>query len=126
MSRLRRRRRSRSGPETEIGTRGPVSRRLGVGRRIEITAAFLAIVGFGFLIGPKIEGLFDKGGRVKLEVAEVAVSNVPAEFTVVGAGELDQASATEPRIEATIWNFGQETAWIEEARITVIDLALMS
>lgn len=126
MSLLRRRRRSRSGPEAEIGPRKPSGGRPGWGRAIEITAAFLAIVGFGFLVGPRIEALFAKEGRAKLEVAEVAVANVPAEFSVVGDGELDQAPSTEPRIEATVRNLGKETAWVEEARITLIDSAYMS
>lgn len=97
------------------------------GHRIEVTAAFLAIVAFVFWAAPKVEALFPGGdGTASLEIGEVAVANVPADFNTVGIGELDQVPATEPRIEATVRNLGAETAWIEEARIVVLDSARFS
>ena len=84
-------------------------------------SAFLAIVAFVFLLGGKVEGLFGNEGEVRLEVAEVGVKNVPARFTTVGYAESEQVASTEPRIEATVRNRGDQTAWIEEARVTVLD-----
>lgn len=92
--------------------------KLGLGRRVEITAAFLGILVAGFVLGPKIEGAFDGGGDVRLEIDEITVSNPPAEYT--SAGEFTQIPTTEPTVAATVRNRGDETAWIEEARVTLV------
>jgi hypothetical protein len=116
----RRRRRTR---EVGIGAAESRPRETGWGWRIQVVSAFLAIVGFAFLVGSKVEGFFDGETEVRLEVAEVAVANGPADFDTVGDGEVVQVAATKPRIEATVRNLGEETAWVEEARVTVLDSA---
>jgi hypothetical protein len=97
-----------------------------LGRRVEITAAFLGILVAGFVLGPKIVGAFDDGADARLEIAEITVSNPPAAYSSPGVAELRQDPATEPTIAATVRNRGDDTAWIEEARIAVIDGARLS
>lgn len=87
---------------------------------MEGTAAFLSIVLAAFVLWPKIEAAVWGADDVRLEVAEPAVSNPPAEYRTVAAGEVSQDPETEPTIAATVRNHGDDTAWIEEARITVM------
>lgn len=116
-----------SGPSPESvefgGSAGNRRRGLGLGRRVEITAAFLGILVAGFVLEPKIEGAFDHGSEARLEVAEVTVSNRPASYSTGRPGELLQDPDTEPTVAATVRNRGDDTAWIEEARIDVIAAA---
>ncbi|HEX6781926.1 MAG TPA: hypothetical protein VF125_07840 [Solirubrobacterales bacterium] len=121
----RAKRRGRRPAESGIGVREPATRRLSWDRRVEITAALLGIVAIGFALGPKIEGAFDGGEDARLEIAEITVSNPPAAYSSSAAG-LEQDPATEPTVAATVRNRGEETAWIEEARITVVDSARLS
>jgi hypothetical protein len=113
-------------PEAEIGPRRKKPHRLAWDRRVEIAAALLSIIAIGFALEPKIEGAFEEEGKVWLEIDEVTVSNPPASYSTSGAGELEQDPATEPTIAATVRNRGEETAWIEEARITVVAAARLS
>jgi hypothetical protein len=112
--------------EVEIGHRPSSPRKPGWGRRIEIAAAFLTIVGLGFALGPKIEAALEGEGEVRLEVGEVTISNPPASYSSSGPGEIEQNPVTEPTIVATVRNRGDETAWIEEARVTVVESARLS
>jgi hypothetical protein len=109
--------------ESGIGPRGPQRHKSSWGRRVEIVAAVLSIVALGFALGPKIEAAFDDPDDARLEVAEVTVSNPPADY--FDAGD-QQVPATEPTIAATVRNRGSETAWLEEARITVVEGARLS
>jgi hypothetical protein len=93
---------------------------------VEIAAALLSIVVLGFALGPKIEATFQGDEDTRLEIAEVTVSNQPAGYYSSGAGESEQDPATEPTVAATVRNRGEETAWIEEARITLVDSARLS
>jgi hypothetical protein len=111
--------------EAEIGKRGSQDRKLGWGRRAEITAAVLGIVALGFTLGPKIEAALDGADGARLEIDEITLSNPPAAYFSGGAGP-EQDPATEPTIAATVRNRGKETAWIEEARVTVIETARLS
>lgn len=89
---------------------------------IEVAAAIatiLAIVAAAF--GPAIKGHFDSTD-VRLDVDEITVANQPADYRSVD-GRLTQTAATEPTIEATVRNLGDDTVWIEEARITIEDAA---
>jgi hypothetical protein len=88
-------------------------------RWLEIAAACAAILGAGFLLEPKIVGLFG-GDDVRLELAEIAVSNSRPEYAGVGLGVV-QKPASEPTILATVRNLGENTAWIDEARVTVLE-----
>jgi hypothetical protein len=85
-----------------------------------VTAAFLAIVIAGFFLWPKIESFFwGEDGEIRLEVAEPTVFNPPAEFSTINAVTI-QKPETEPTVAATVRNYGEDTAWIEEARIKVV------
>lgn len=113
--------------EAGIGAREGRGDESGWGRRVQVISTLLVAVVAAFAIGAKVDGFFDHGdGKARLEVAEVGVRNGRAEFNPVGSTELDQVAATEPRIEATVRNRGNETAWIEEARITVLDSVHLS
>ncbi|HYH54206.1 MAG TPA: hypothetical protein VD761_08750 [Solirubrobacterales bacterium] len=112
--------------EAEIGPRPSGPRKPGWGRRIEIVAALLSIIAIGFALGPKIEAAFEGEGEVLLEIGEVTISNPPSSYSSTGAGEIEQDPATEPTIVATVRNRGDETAWIEEARVTVVEAARLS
>jgi hypothetical protein len=87
---------------------------------VEGTAAFLTIVLAGFVLWPKIDSAVWGADDVRLEIAEAVVSNPPAEYGGVVDGESIQDPKTEPTIAATVRNYGDDTAWIEEARIKVV------
>jgi hypothetical protein len=92
---------------------------------VEVGAGIAAIVTLLWLFfGPAITDLLD-GDDVRLEVSEVTVSNRAADYRLVGS-TLRQTAETEPTVEATVRNLGKDTAWIEEARITVRDSARLS
>jgi hypothetical protein len=113
-------------PEAEIGPRRPRGRKLGWDRWVEIAAAVLGIIAIGFALGPKIEAAFDGGEDARLEIDEATVSNPPAAYFSPVAGETEQDPVTEPTVAATVRNRGGDTAWIEEARITVFESARLS
>jgi hypothetical protein len=112
--------------EAEIGSHRKKPRKLGWDRWIEIAAALLSIVVIGFAVEPKIEAAFEDEDEVRLEVDEVTISNPPASYSSSAAGELEQDPATEPTIAATVRNRGEETAWIEEAQIKVVEATRLS
>jgi hypothetical protein len=114
----------RSPAKTEFGGSAGGSRKgLGLGRRVEVTAAFLGILVAGVVLAPVVEGVFDHGFEARLEVAEATVSNLPASYSSGRPGEIRQDPETEPTVAATVRNRGTDTAWIEEARIEVVAAA---
>jgi hypothetical protein len=90
-------------------------------RRIEVAAAIAALILFLVAAISPLKGC-SGGSDVKLEVDEITVANRPPSNSTVN-GSLQQTAATEPTVEATVRNLGGNTAWIEEARITVKDVA---
>jgi hypothetical protein len=125
--RRQRQRRSEGGAEASSGgnhDRRSLRRRIWTRWQAEIevaaaVATILAILAAAF--GPAIKARFE-GSEVKLEVKEVTVANQPADYRSIG-GSLFQTAASEPTIEATVRNLGDDTVWIEEARITIEDAA---
>lgn len=104
----------------EASTGNEPAKRLSFARKVELTAAVAGILGVLWLFfGSAIQDFFD-GDDVRLEPDEIVVANPPADYMTV-SGELRQRPEAEPRIEATIRNLGEDTAWIEEARIEVVD-----
>jgi hypothetical protein len=73
----------------------------------------------GFVLEPKIQGAIEGSEDVLLEIAEPTLSNPRDDYWTIG-GELRQDPKTEPTVAATVRNRGAGTAWIEEARITVV------
>jgi len=104
---------------------GGGGKRGGIPRALEVAAAVAGIVGLGFVAAPVVEGLIEGSGSARLEVGEIAVANRPASYES-GTGYRHQTRATSPRIEATVRNRGDETAWIDEARIVIEDSARLS
>jgi hypothetical protein len=118
--RLWRRRVNKLAWEAQVGE-SDVSRRRWwrrIPRSLEIAAACAAILGAGFLLEPKIASLFTDGD-VNLELAEITVSNPRPEYATAGR-DIGQKPATEPTVVATVRNRGEDTAWIDEARVTVL------
>jgi hypothetical protein len=70
----------------------------------------------GYTLAPPVMGLFADEKQIDVELAEVTVSNPRMRYS--GAG---QTPETEPTVTATVRNHGKDTAWIDEARITVLD-----
>jgi hypothetical protein len=102
-----------------------VSARRGRGER---APGGLAIVGtlVGILVGvytlaPVVEGILADEKPVEVELAEITVSNPRLQYG--GDGPTPES---EPAVTATVRNHGEGTAWIDEARITVLDGARVS
>jgi hypothetical protein len=115
----KRRRRKGARPEAWTSSGGERRERTGWSERIEVTAAFLGIVLAGFFLWPKIENVISGDDDVRLEIAEPIVNNPPAQFSTL-SGEIQQRPETEPTVAATVRNRGEDTAWIEEARIRLV------
>ncbi len=107
----------RSGDPREASFGGGSPKGPSLGRRIEIAAAAIGILAGGFLLGPKVADLFGAEEEIRLEVAEPSVSN-PRPGT---SGGINRVSAQDPRVAVTVRNLGTATAWIEEARITIVE-----
>jgi hypothetical protein len=106
-------------PEAWTGSGAGHRKQTGWSGKIEVTAAFLAIVLAGFFLWPKIEAAVWGDDDVRLEIAEPTISNPPARYSTLGGG-ITQETETEPTVAATVRNRGEDTAWIEEARIRVV------
>jgi hypothetical protein len=76
----------------------------------------VAILSFGFALGPKVVTRFEHQKPVEVEIGEVTVSNPEVAY-----GGMGQTLESEPAITATVRNEGTNTAWVEEARVTVLD-----
>jgi len=87
-------------------------------------AAVVAILGFGFVAWPWLEGKLDSG-TARLEAGEIAVSNRTTDYRT-GGTYLYQTRESAPTVEATVRNRGDETAWIEEAKVRVEDVARLT
>jgi hypothetical protein len=85
---------------------------------VEIVAAAIGILVGGFVLGPKVVDFFDADEKIRLEVAEPSVSNPRDAYDAIG-----QEAAADPTVAVTLRNQGTATAWIEEARITIVEAA---
>jgi len=83
---------------------------------VEVTAALTVILGFGLAVGPKVIEHFEDQKPVEVELGEVMVSNPRVGYSGTG-----QTPESEPAVTATVRNNGEDTAWVDEARITVLD-----
>lgn len=106
------------GREAKLETGGGGRSGFNLVRVLEVAGILGGIVVAGFVLGSKIEGAIDGGDDVRLEIAEPTVVNPPAQFNAGGV-----TAATQPRVTATVRNRGADTAWIDEARITVLSSA---
>jgi hypothetical protein len=99
--------------EAQAGPRRARRIRDRIPRWVEITAAVAVILGFGAAVGPQVVDHFKHKNPVDIELGEVTVSNPRRPSGL--------SPETEPTVTATVRNDGEDTAWVDEARITVLD-----
>jgi len=84
---------------------------------VAVISGLIAIAVGVITLAPTVEGWFEgEPPPVEVELGEVSVSNPRMRYA--GAG---QAPETEPMVTATVRNNGENTAYVDEARITVLD-----
>jgi hypothetical protein len=83
---------------------------------LTIIGTMVGILVGGYTLAPVVEGLFADEKPVEVELAEITVSNPRMQY-----GGNGPTPETEPALTATVRNRGEDTAWIDEARITVLD-----
>lgn len=105
---------------------GPGDGKSKLRRGVEYAAAWAAIVAAAFLFWPIVAGACAGAGSIELEVDELDVSNPPTQLRSIGSRGSVQTPGSEPKLVATIRNRGEETAFIEEARITVVEGARLN
>lgn len=103
---------------------GPAPRpRFPLRTAVEVIGAIglvLTVAGAGFTLAPKVSAIFHYSGPPHLEIAEITVSNPTTVTASSGSGGSGSDPGREPTVSATVRNRGNETAWIEEARITIV------
>jgi hypothetical protein len=114
-------RRRRSSDRQEFSSGAGPPKGLSLGRRVEIAAAAIGILVGGFVLGPKVVDFFSVEEGIRLEVAEPSVSNPRDAYRGI-----DQEAAADPTVAVTLRNRGTATAWIEEARITLVKAARLA
>lgn len=95
---------------------GGDERREGVPTWLAVLGAIVAILVGGYTLSPVVTGWFDHHDPVEVELGEVGVSNPHRAFAGVS-----QTPESEPTVTATVRNEGEDTAFIDEARVTIFD-----
>jgi hypothetical protein len=83
---------------------------------LTVVGTVVGILVGGYTLAPVVVGFFADEKPVEVELAEITVSNPRVQYG--GDGPTPE---TEPAVTATVRNRGKATAWIDEARITVLD-----
>jgi len=87
-----------------------------VPRWLEVATMTIAVLVFCSGVVTKALDLFEHHKPVDVELGEIAVTNPRLEYSEAGA-----APESEPTVTATVRNRGGSTAWVDEARVTVLD-----
>lgn len=74
----------------------------------------------GYTLGGPLAGLFEAPAAGRLELGQVVVVNRATAIRSVGSS-FEQTDDTAPQVDVTVRNSGSAPAWIQSARITVLD-----
>jgi hypothetical protein len=91
---------------------------------LQIAVALAVVVGTGFTLGKSVANHLRGGDVARLELGQTVVSNRTAGYGSA-AGALEQSRDTTPRVDLTLRNSGSAPTWIAQARITIVDSALL-